>query len=428
MSDRERAPVPDAVARAATHPESVLNPDVDVSATAEPVEPGAPVPDLEKTGEALSRPGARSAALTVLAVLAVLYTLYFARSFLVPIAFALLLNLLLSPLLRSLTRLGMKPALGAGLIVISLIGTLAGAGYALADPAQRWVAAAPAALSRAESKLRTLIGSVASVSRTAEQVERAAGAIGGSSDATESVVVRSEQTLAKRLVDNAEALAVSFLEVLILLFFLLSGGDLFLQKLLKVLPQLGDRLKAVDVARATEAAVSAYLSTALFLNLAEGAVVAAMLWALGMPSPVFWGLMVAVLEFVPYLGAAVLVAVLAIAGLTAFDSIGRGLLIPASFLAVNLVQANIIWPMLLGHKLTLNPVAIFVGLTFFYWIWGVPGAFLAVPLLATFKILCDHIASLAAVGQFLGERDHDERRVSVRVSPPSDPAAERQAS
>jgi len=427
MSDRERAPVPDAAARAATDPDSVLNPDVDVSATAKPVEPGAPVPDLEKTGEALSRPGARSAALTVLAVLAVLYTLYFARSFLVPIAFALLLNLLLSPLLRSLTRLGMKPALGAGLIVIALLGTLAGAGYALADPAQRWVAAAPAALSRAESKLRTLIGSVASVSRTAEQVERAAGAIGGSSNATESVVVRSEQTLAKRLVDNAEALAVSFLEVLILLFFLLSGGDLFLQKLLKVLPQLGDRLKAVDVARATEAAVSAYLSTALFLNLAEGAVVAAMLWALGMPSPLFWGLMVAVLEFVPYLGAAVLVAVLAIAGLTAFDSIGRGLLIPASFLAVNLIQANIIWPMLLGHKLTLNPVAIFVGLTFFYWIWGVPGAFLAVPLLATFKILCDHIASLAAVGQFLGERDHDERRVSVRVSAPGAPAAERPA-
>lgn len=427
MSNRERAPVPDAIARSATKPDSNLNPDVDVSATAEPVEPGAPVPDLEKTGEALTRPGARSAALTVLAVLAVLYTLYFARSFLVPIAFALLLNLLLSPLLRSLTRLGIKPALGAAFIVLSLLGTLVGAGYALADPAQRWVAAAPAALSRAESKLRTLIGSVASVSRTAEQVERAAGAIGGSSSTTESVVVRSEQTLAKRLVDNAEALAVSFLEVLILLFFLLSGGDLFLQKLLKVLPQLGDRLKAVDVARATEAAVSAYLSTALFLNLAEGALVAAILWALGMPSPVFWGLMVAVLEFVPYLGAAVLVAVLAIAGLTAFDSIGRGLLIPASFLAVNLVQANIIWPMLLGHKLTLNPVAIFVGLTFFYWIWGVPGAFLAVPLLATFKILCDHIASLAAVGQFLGERDHDERRASVRVSEQGAPEAEQRA-
>ena len=421
---REHAPVSEAASRAASDPNSIFAPDVDLTARAEPVEPGAPVPDLTKTGHTLAKPSARSAALTVLAVLSVLYTLYFARPFLVPIAFALLLNLLLSPPLRGLVRLGLRPTIGAALIVLALIGTLVGAGYALADPVQRWAAAAPAALSRAESKLRALIGPVATVSRTAEQVERAAGSIGGSSGATESVIVRSEQSLASRLVDNAESLVVSFLEVIILLFFLLAGGDLFLQKLIKVLPQLGDRLKAVEVARATEAAVSAYLSTAFLIYLAEAIVVGVILWALGMPSPVLWALMIVVLEFVPYLGAAVLVTVLTIAGLTAFDSLGRALLIPASFLAVNLIQANIVWPMLLGHRLTLNPVAIFVGLTFFFWIWGVPGAFLAVPLLATFKILCDHVASLAAVGEFLGERDHDERRVMVRPVGTATPAVE----
>ena len=415
MTAREHAPIADAAARAAADPDSVLTPDVDVTATATPVEPGAPVPDLKRTGHALAQPAARSAALTTLAVLGVLYTLYFARPFLVPIAFALLLNLLLSPLLRWLARIGLKPPLGAALIVMSLLGATIGAGYALAGPAQRWAAAAPAALSKAESKLRALIGPVSQVSRTAEQVERAAGAIGGTTD-TESVIVRTDESLASKVVDNAERLLVGFLEVLILLFFLLAGGDLFLQKLIKVLPQLGSRLKAVEVARATEAAVSAYLSTAFLLFLGEGIVVGLILWALDMPNPVLWGLMIVVLEFVPYLGAAVLVAVLTIAGLTVFDSIGRGLLIPASFLVVNLIQANILWPLLLGHRLTLNPVAIFVGLTFFYWIWGVPGAFLAVPLLATFKILCDHVASLAAVGEFLGERDHDERRIIVRGS------------
>jgi len=415
MTVRDHAPVPDSAARAASNPDSILSPDVDITARAEPVEPGAPVPDLTRTGHALTKPAARSAALTTLAVLGILYTLYFARSFLVPIAFALLLNLLLSPALRAMARVGVKAPIGAAIIVIALVGTLVGSGYALAGPAQRWVAAAPAALSRAESKLRALIGPVAQVGRTAEQVERAAGAIGGSTNDPESIVIRSEQTLARRLVDNAERLAVSFLEVIILLFFLLAGGDLFLQKLLKVLPQLGDRLKAVEVARATEAAVSAYLSTAFLLYLAEGIVVGLILWALGMPNPALWALLVVILEFVPYLGAAVLVTVLTIAGLTVFDGLGRALLIPASFLTVNLIQANILWPMLLGHRLTLNPVAIFVGLTFFYWIWGVPGAFLAVPLLATFKILCDHIASMAAVGEFLGERDHDERRVMIRV-------------
>ena len=414
MSQDDRAAVPKAIARATANPDSVLTPDVDVTARAVPVDPDAPVPDITRTGEALSRAGARSAALTTLAVLGVLYTLYFARSFLVPIAFALLLNLLLSPALRALVRAGVKPPLGAAIIVLTLIGAIGGAGYALADPAQRWAAAAPAALARAETRLRTLIKPVEQVGRTAEQVERAAGAIGGGSSDAAPVVVRTEASLGQRLVDNAESLIVSFLEVIILLFFLLAGGDLFLQKLLKVLPRLGDRLKAVEVARATEAAVSAYLSTAFLIYLAEAVVVALILWALGMPNPLLWGMMIIVLEFIPYLGAAVLVAVLTIAGFTAFDTVGRALLIPASFLAVNLIQANIVWPMLLGHRLTLNPVAIFVGLTFFYWIWGVPGAFLAVPLLATFKILCDHIPSLAAVGEFLGERDSDERRVMVR--------------
>ena len=414
MAPRQDAVVAEAATRAASDHDSILAPDVDPYVTATPVEPGAPVPDLRRTGHALATATARSTALTIIAVLGVLYTMYFARGFLVPIVFALLLNLLLSPPLRALTRVGIRAPYAAAIIVIGLLGLIAASGYALATPVARWVEAAPGAVTKAEAKIRQLIKPVETMSRTARQVEEAAGAIGRPSRVGE-VVVRTEQSLGERLVGNAERLATAFLEIMILLFFLLAGGDLFLQKLIKVLPQLGDRMKAVEVARATEAAVSAYLSTALLLYIGEGVVVGLVLWALGMPSPALWGLLVAVLEFIPYLGAAVLVAVLAIAGLTQFDSVGHALLIPASFLAVNLIQANILWPVLLGHRLTLNPVAIFVGLTFFVWIWGVPGAFIAVPLLATFKILCDHIGSLAAVGEFLGERDESERRVVVRT-------------
>ena len=111
------------------------------------------------------------------------------------------------------------------------------------------------------------------------------------------------------------------------------------------------------------------------------------------------------------------VVILGLAGLTTFDSVAHALLAPGAFLLINLIQANVVSPLLLGHRLTLNPVAIFVGLTFFFWIWGVPGAFLAVPVLATFKIFCDHIESLAAVGEFLGQRDENERRVVVRSAP-----------
>jgi predicted PurR-regulated permease PerM len=229
------------------------------------------------------------------------------------------------------------------------------------------------------------------------------------------VVVQSGPSLSSRLFGTTQKIIAGLLEIFILLYFLLAGGDLFLQKLIKVLPHFGDKVKAVDIARATEATVSAYLTTTLLINVMEGTLVALVLWLLGMPNVLLWGALVACLEFVPYLGAATAVLVLGVAGLTTFDRLGQALLVPGSFLAINLLQANLVTPLLLGHRLTLNPVAIFIGLAFFFWIWGVPGAFLAVPLLATFKIFCDNIASLAAIGEFLGQRDEDERRHTARV-------------
>ena len=412
VAARERAPAPLRAERATG--DSVLEPDVDPTANATPAESGDPTPNIEKTADAMTRPRNRSAEITLLTVLAVLYTLYFARGFLLPIAFALLLNFLLSPLIRTFARINVRPPLGGAIVVLGLIGAIGGGSYALAGPAQRWALTAPASLQRAESKLKEIFRPVQQVQRTAEQVQKAAGAVGGGQSSMQQVVVREAPSFASRLYGTTERIAAGTLEVMILLYFLLAGGDLFLQKLIKVLPHFEDKVKAVEIARATESAVSAYLTTTLLVNVAEGIVVAIVLWLLGMPNAALWGAMIVLLEFVPYIGAATAVVVLGIAGLTAFDSVGRALMIPGSFLLVNIVQANIVTPMLQGHRLTLNPVAIFIGLAFFFFIWGIPGAFLAVPLLASLKILCDHIESLAAVGEFLGERDEDERRRVVR--------------
>jgi predicted PurR-regulated permease PerM len=407
-----RAPEPMAAPTPGAH--SVLTPDVDPTAQATPVAPGAPVPDLRRTSAALAQLRRGSLQVTVLAVLALLYSMYFARQFLIPVVFALVLNFLLSPALRALARLHVPPPLGAAVIVFTLLGLLAGGGYALSGPAQRWIVTAPASVRKAEVKLSRIFRPVKQVQQTAEQVQKAAGAVGGEPPRVQPIVLRETESLASRALGTTERIIVGTLEVLVLLYFLLAGGDLFLQKLIKVLPLVEQKAKVVDVARAIEAAVSAYLTTALVINVCEGIVVGLILWAMGMPSPVLWGVMVACLEFVPYLGAAVATVVLAIAGLTTFDSVGEALAVPASFLVVNLMQAYIVTPLLQGHRLLLNPVAIFVGLTFFWFIWGVPGAFLAVPLLATFKIVCDHVASLAAVGEFLGERDEKERRRLLR--------------
>jgi predicted PurR-regulated permease PerM len=395
-----------------TDDRSILAPQVDDQAQAAPAEPGAPTPDIKRTASALAAVRARSLGITILSILALLYTLFFARDFLLPIVIALLLDLLFSPVVRALTRVGIGAPVGAAVVVVGLLALVSFGAYELSTPVERWVAEAPATLARAEARMKKLTKPLERVRRTAEQVETAAS--GATPPKATEVVVRGPGLVA-RVFGTTQRFVAGSLEVLILLYFLLAAGDLFLQKLVKVLPQLGDKRAAVQIARKAESSISTYLITALALNVGEGIVVAVVLYFLGMPNPALWGVLVALLEFIPYLGALTIIIVLTVAALTTFDSMTHALLIPAAFLAINLLQANLVSPLLYSRRLTLNPVALFVGLAFWWWIWGIPGAFIAVPLMATFKIFCDHIESLAPIGEFLGQRDEQERRETVRV-------------
>ncbi len=354
--------------------------------------------DIGDTIRALQSVRIRSLALTLLSVLALLYTLYFARTFLLPIVIAVLLEFLLSPVVRFLRRLKLPTPAGAALVLLLVLGAGGLAAYELAEPAQEWFDKAPRAIADLNAKLRELKRPVEQVSRAAEQLESAT-AVGG--DERREVVVKGP-SLVSRVFGTTQALVAAVFEVLVLLYFLLAVGDLFLEKLIKVLPQLRDKKTAVRIAREVEASVSIYLSTVTLVNIAEGLTLALALWALDMPAPFFWGALAALVEFVPYIGAVAMLGVLTVVALTTFDSVGHALLVPAAFLAINLIQGNVVSPLLHSRRLTLNPVAIVVGLAFWWWIWGVPGAFVAVPLLATFKIFCDHIEALTPIGEFLG--------------------------
>lgn len=354
---------------------------------------------------------------TVLTVLGVFYTLYFARTFLIPITFAVLFDFLLSPAVRTLVRWHVPLPLAAGLVLVALLGAGGLFVYNLSSPVQTWADNAPESLATAQTRLRRLLMPLQRVTKTAEQVESAAtSGVAGSGAAQPTEVVVRGPSIVSRLFGSTQRFLAGLLEVTILLYFLLAAGDLFLQKLIKVLPNLHDRQKAIEIARATEASISTYLLTTLAVNAVEGAVVAAALWALGMPNPVLWGALVTLLEFIPYLGALSLVVLLTLGAFASFNDVGHALLIPAAFLAINLIQANLISPMLLGHRLALNPVALLVSLAFWLWIWGIPGGLLAVPLLATLKIFCDHIERLAPLGEFLGRRDGERRTPILKGS------------
>jgi predicted PurR-regulated permease PerM len=355
------------------------------------------------TGSRMEPRSGPSRAITVIAILAVLYTLYFAREFLLPITLALLLTFLLSPAVRALARRRVPLPVASALVLVGLFG-VAGLGvYELSGPMQSWVTNAPETLAKAQTRLRRLLVPIRKMTSTAEQMESAAGGVAGSD--TPPVVVVKGPTVVSRFFGSTQRFLAAALEVTILLFFLLAAGDLFLQKLIKVLPNLRDRRKAIEIARETEASVSIYLLTTAAVNLVEGTIVAGAVYLLGLPNAPLWGALVAVFEFVPYLGAVGVLVVLSVAALATFDDVGHALLVPGSYLVINLIQANFVGPLLLGQRLELNPVAILVSLAFWFWIWGIAGAFIAVPLLATFKICCDHIEALAPVGEFLGRRD-----------------------
>jgi predicted PurR-regulated permease PerM len=357
-------------------------------------------PDLTKLGEALrDRVEVRSIAITGLLVLAVLYTLYFARALLLPIVLAVLLDFLLSPVIRALKRARIPEPVGAALVVLGLLGALGFGGYSLADPAREWMIKAPASLAKVQARLRDLRRPVEQVTRTAEQVEAATEV---AKSGPQEVVLRGPH-LSERLFGTTQSLLTGALETLILLNFLLAAGDLFLQKLIKVLPLLRDKKKAVAIARETEASISTYLFTVALVNVGLGLAVTLVMLLIGMPNALLWGVLAGLAEFIPYIGATALLATLTMAGLATFPTLGHALLVPGAYLAVNLLQSQFVTPMILGRRLTLNPVAILIGLMFWWWLWGVGGAFIAVPLLATLKIFCDHIESLAPIGEFLGK-------------------------
>jgi predicted PurR-regulated permease PerM len=368
-----------------------------------------PKPNLKRLRDALGGPfGVRNVALTGLFILAAFYTLYFARSFLLPIVLALLFSLLLSPFVRGLKKLLRIPEpLGAGLVLLALLGLVVGGLYELSGPAYEWMQKAPASLHKVEDKLRQLKRPVLLFGRATEQVAKmtdvGAPPASPKTPPPVTVAVPAGPSLGARLLDRTTEFAANAAVLLILLYFLLASGDLFLRKLVKVLPSLSDKKRAIEIARQVETDISAYLSTVAMINLGLGVGVATAMALIGLPNPLLWGAMAALTNFIPYLGAMSCYIAIALAGFLTFNDLTHALMPVGAFLCLNVVEAYFVTPMVLGRRLTLNPVVLFLGLTFWGWMWGIAGALLAVPIMVVFKIFCDHIEPLAPIGEFLGD-------------------------
>ncbi len=337
-------------------------------------------------------------ALHGLFLLAVIAAIYFARSLLLPIVLSLVLYTLLIPGVRAMKRLHIPEALGAAVMLIALLGPAGYGIYRLAGPAREWIAEAPTIARQLEVQIRSWRQPMEKVAEAAEQVQNLAVGEGGEA---QKVQVR-RPGIGLELFSSTTVFLATALSTIILLYFLLASGDLFLRRIVRLLPTWSDKEKAIGIASSIERDMSRYIGTVTIINALLGVAVGIAMALLGLPNPVLWGVMASLANFVPYVGSLVGVAVMTLVSFSATGNLVSALVPPAVFLTLTTVESEVVTPLLLGRRLLINPVVIFVGLMLWTFLWGIPGAILAVPLLVVLKIVCIHVERLRPLAVFLG--------------------------
>lgn len=335
-------------------------------------------------------------------ILAVFYTLYFAASLLIPIAIAVLLNVIFSPVGRSLVRRGVPNVVSAALIVIVLMGAIISSTFLLSNPVSDWVDRLPTIAWQIKGKLADLMQPVESVKQITTQVDDiASSATAGETGEAESTVEIKGPSLSDQLFDSVQTIALQLGVVATLLFFLLASGELFKERFIAMVPGLKGKKQVLTIMQRIEKDASTYLLTMIGINFSLGLTIGVALWFLGLPNAVLWGFMAMFLNFIPYVGAIVGTGIVFMVALISQDSLTITLAAPLIYIGLSITEGQFITPSVLGRKLTINPVIIFVSVLFWGWMWGVPGAVMAVPILVTLRAFCDNIESLHLVSLFL---------------------------
>jgi predicted PurR-regulated permease PerM len=329
------------------------------------------------------------------------------RAFLLPVVLAVLLVMVFSPLRRFLERLGLASGIAAGLIVGTLLAGVVATVLSLAVPVSGWVDRAPILGLQIEGKLREMQDAAEGMREAAEQVDRLAEA-GDPGDPEVQKVVLEEPGGAVEIAMQMPAALAQIVFTLILLFFLLSSGDMFLEKIVHVIPSFTDKRRAVLIARDIERKLSRYLFTITVINAGLGVSIGLAMWMMGIPNPALFGVLGFLLNYIPYLGSVMGVAVVVMVGLISLDELSQAALAGGLYFLLTSIEGQFITPYFVGRSLRLNTVVVFLSVTFWAWLWSVVGMLVATPLLVLIRTLCDHIPSLEPLGKFLSARG-DER-------------------
>ena len=330
--------------------------------------------------------------------LGVFAVLYVASAIILPVVLAFVLNLLLQPAVRLLGRLHLPRAVGALFTVLLVIGALVGLVAALSVPAANWAERLPQGIPRLEAHLEVIKGPIHALQKVIQQAEQVADAPPSQGSV---VSVRRDLGITGALFAGTRSVLDGLFTTVLVLYFLLVAGSIFLRRVVEILPTFSNKRQAVDISQQIQEDISAYLVTITAMNAAVGVTTAAAMYLCGLGDPLLWGTIAFLLNYIPILGPFFGVCIFVLVGMLSFESLWWALLPPALYLGIHLVEGETLTPMLLARRFTLNPVLIILSLVFWFWMWGVPGAILAVPMLAILKIISDRLRPLKALGHFL---------------------------
>jgi predicted PurR-regulated permease PerM len=341
-----------------------------------------------------------SRALLVLATVTVGALLYFGHEVFKPVALALLFAMVLSNAVEGLHRFGLPRAVSAFLMLLILISGIGAATDALIEPAQKWLASAPSTLQVVERKIRP----VERWMHRLEGLTHRAGEMGGSRGMTPGPAgppPAAAPLSSSEVLSATGATLADIVTIVILTLFLLSGGP---PMLARMAASLGSDLQAVHALRAIDAIrieLGRYYGTITLINIGLGAATAVAMLLLGVPNPYLWGAVAAVLNFIPYVGSATTLLLLAVVALVSFDDLGYVFGVVGSYLALATVEGQVVQPLLVGRRLDLNPILVFLAVWFGGWFWGVAGIVIAVPTLVALKVAATHSEHAGAIVAFL---------------------------
>jgi len=327
------------------------------------------------------------ASLTLIAGIGVIVALPFAlragAEFFMPVTAALVIAIALVPLLEWFERRGIPSKAAAGLCVLIFLAIAIFAIGSIIVPASDWVAQVPTKIGKVRSALEPIFDLYKNldrfVGRITNQIE-----INHVSHAR-TVTLEQPNSLMGLLATSAPHLLIQLFFSLLVIFFFLAGWTAMRKRTIVSRGSFEGALTTARVIQQVVDATSTYLGTITLINIGLGALTAGALWLLGMPSPVMWGGIVAVANYIPYLGPIVAALLLFVGGLMTFPDVWGALLPPTIFVGFHLIEANFFTPMVVGHRLTISPLSILISLSFWAWIWGTTGALLAVPLLIIMK-------------------------------------------